>query len=266
MAAHAGTFDLGDQQLEFRFAGPACDAAPTLVLLHEGLGSAELWFDVPDVLAERSGLGVFAFSRAGYGRSSPVAVPRPLSYMHDEALRVLPRVLDAIGFQRGFLIGHSDGASIATIFAGGVQDHRLRGVSLMAPHFFVEDISVAAIAEARSNYEQGNLRDKLARYHMDVDSAFYGWNRAWLDPGFRSWDISDYLQHIRVPLQIIQGERDQYGTPAQLERARATCMCPLDVTLLPGVGHWPLREARDATFDLIAGFCARVLAFDNAAA
>jgi pimeloyl-ACP methyl ester carboxylesterase len=266
MPERTGRLDLDDLTLAYRFVGPACEAAPTLVLLHEGLGSAELWFDIPEALAAKTGFGVFAYSRAGYGQSSPVALPRPLSYMHDEALHVLPRVLDAIGFRRGFLIGHSDGASIAAIYAGGVPDHRVRGVSLIAPHFIVEDLSVAAIAKARAAYETGDLRKRLAKYHADVDGAFHGWNGAWLDPAFRRWDIGEYLPHIRVPLQIVQGENDQYGTARQIAVARENCMGPLDVTLLPGIGHWPQREARDATLDLLAGFCARVRAFDDASA
>ena len=189
--ASTGTLTIGDAELEYRFVGPQPDAAPTLVLLHEGLGSAALWGDFPEQLAAATGAGVFAYSRAGYGRSTPVPLPRPLDYMQREAFEVLPRVLDAIGFRRGLLIGHSDGASIATLYAGGVADHRIRGVSLIAPHFIVEDISVRSIAEIKQTYETTELRAKLSRWHADVDNAFYGWNDAWLDPKFRAWDISD---------------------------------------------------------------------------
>ena len=158
----AGTLKIGSSELEYRMIGPTPDKAPTIVLLHEGLGSAALWGDFPDLLQAATGVGVFAYSRAGYGASSPAALPRPLDYMHVEALEVLPRVLDTIGFRRGLLVGHSDGGSIAAIYAGGIQDHRIRGVSMIAPHFVVEDISVTSIAEIKTAYEQGDLKGRLA--------------------------------------------------------------------------------------------------------
>jgi pimeloyl-ACP methyl ester carboxylesterase len=179
--------------------------------------------------------------------------------MHDEALDVLPKLLDAIGFRRGILIGHSDGASIATIYAGSVQDHRIRGLSLMAPHFIVEDLSIDSIAAAKQVYESGDLKEKLARWHKDVDVAFRGWNEAWLDPQFREWDISDSLAYIRVPMQIVQGEADQYGTLRQVKIARDECYCPVDVTVLPGIGHAPHREAPNRTLIAMSDFVNRIL-------
>jgi pimeloyl-ACP methyl ester carboxylesterase len=179
--------------------------------------------------------------------------------MHSEALDVLPKLLDAIGFQRGLLLGHSDGASIAAIYAGGVADHRVRGVVMIAPHFIVEDISVSSIAGIKVAYETAGLRAKLARWHGDVDNAFYGWNGAWLDPGFRDWDISEYLAYIRVPVAILQGANDQYGTIRQIEVAREECYCPVDVTVIPGAGHQPHREAPSATLDAISEFANAVL-------
>ncbi len=145
-------------QLEYRMIGPSPDNAPTIVMLHEGLGSAGLWGDFPDKLQAATGAGVFVYSRAGYGASTPVKLPRPLDYMHVEALEVLPKLLDAIGFRRGLLLGHSDGASIAAIYAGAHQDHRVQGIALIAPHFIVEDISVASIAQIRAAYETTNLK------------------------------------------------------------------------------------------------------------
>lgn len=257
--APTGTLNISGGELEFRMSGPSPKDAPTLVLLHEGLGSAALWGDFPDRLAEATGAGVFAYSRAGYGASSPAALPRGADYMHREALEVLPRVLDSIGFRRGILIGHSDGASIAAIYAGGVQDHRVRGVALIAPHFIVEDISIASIAAAKTAYEQGDLKEKLARWHRNVDNAFYGWNDAWLDPAFRDWDISDYLAYMRVPLAIIQGEHDQYGTTRHIEIAREECYCPVDVTLIANAGHSPQRDAADITLKTLADFVNRIL-------
>lgn len=257
--ADRGFVDLGDQCLEYRFVGPQPDAAPTLVMLHEGLGCAGLWSDFPDKLQAATGAGVFAYSRAGYGASSPVALPRPLSYMHDEGLQVLPRLLDAIGFRRGILLGHSDGASIATIYAGSRQDHRVRGLSLLAPHFVVEDMCVESIAQAKVGYETTDLRAKLARWHQNVDVSFYGWNGAWLDPQFKKWDIREYLAYIRVPIQILQGEDDQYGTVLQIEIAEDECYCPVDVTMLAGVKHSPHREGQKQALEAVASFCNRIL-------
>src|ERR1700742_3563050 len=252
--APSGFLGIGDSDLEYRMIGPAADVAPTIVMLHEGLGSAALWGDFPDKLQAATGAGVFAYSRAGYGASSPVKLPRPIDYMHVEALEMLPKLLDAIGFQRGLLVGHSDGASIAAIYAGSHQDHRVQGIALMAPHFIVEDVSVASIAEIKRAYETSELKSKLSRWHRDVDNAFYGWNGAWLDPKFRDWDISEYLAYKRVPVAVIQGERDQYGTMRQVEIAREECYCPVDVTEIAGAGHSPHREAPAATLDAITQF------------
>src|SRR5712675_3578475 len=188
--ASSGFLRIGASDLEYRMIGPAPDDAPTIVMLHEGLGCAGLWGDFPDRLAAATSAGVFVYSRAGYGASTKVALPRPLDYMHIEALDVLPKLLDKIGFRRGLLLGHSDGASIAAIYAGSHQDHRVQGLVLIAPHFIVEDVSIDSIAQAKTAYEQGDLKARLARWHKHVDVAFRGWNDAWLDPAFRSWDIS----------------------------------------------------------------------------
>jgi pimeloyl-ACP methyl ester carboxylesterase len=255
----SGFLHIDNSDLEYRMIGPPPEQAPTIVMLHEGLGSAALWGDFPQLVREATGAGVFVYSRAGYGASSPVALPRPLDYMHREALDVLPKLLAHIGFRRGILVGHSDGASIAAIYAGGVQDHRIRAIALMAPHFIVEDISVTSIAEIKTTYEASSLRQKLARWHKDVDNAFYGWNGAWLDPKFLHWDISEYLAYIRVPVAIIQGADDQYGTIRQVEIAQEECYCPVEVTLLDGAGHSPHREAPVATLNAISDFANAVL-------
>jgi pimeloyl-ACP methyl ester carboxylesterase len=257
--APTGFLGIGAAELEYRMIGPAPEEAPTIVMLHEGLGSAALWGDFPEKLQAATGIGVFAYSRAGYGASTPVTLPRPLDYMHIEALEVLPKLLEAIGFRRGLLLGHSDGASIAAIYAGGVPDHRIRGVAMIAPHFFVEDVSVTSIAGIKQAYETTSLKAKLARWHRDVDNAFYGWNGAWLDPQFRAWDISEYLGYIRVPVAILQGADDQYGTIRQIEIAQEECYCPVDVTILPGAGHSPHREAPEATLHAISEFAGRIL-------
>jgi len=257
--APSGFLHIGGHHLEYRLIGPAPSETPTIVMLHEGLGSAALWGDFPDRLQAATGMGVFVYSRAGYGASTPVRLPRPLDYMSREALDVLPVLLDAIGFTRGVLLGHSDGASIAAIHAGGTGDHRVRGVVLIAPHFVVEDVSVASIAEIRKTFETTDLRAKLARWHQNVDNAFYGWNDAWLDPDFRRWDISGYLAYIRVPVAILQGANDQYGTIRQVEIAQEECYCPVDVTIIAGAGHSPHREVPELTLATISEFASRIL-------
>src|SRR5258706_6637685 len=160
-----GTLSIGASDLECRMIGPAPDEAPTIVMLHEGLGAVGLWRDFPDRLQAAAGACVFVYSRAGYGGSTPVELSRPLDYMHIEALEILPKLLDEIGFRRGLLLGHSDGASIAAIYAGGVQDHRIRGVAMIAPHFVVEEISVKSIAELKQANETTGLRSNLKRWH-----------------------------------------------------------------------------------------------------
>jgi pimeloyl-ACP methyl ester carboxylesterase len=255
----AGFLSIGSQRLEYRMIGPRPEAAPTIVMLHEGLGCVGLWGDFPDKLAAATGCGVFVYSRSGYGQSSPVSLPRPLSYMHDEARETLPRLLDAIGFQRGLLLGHSDGASIVAIYAGSHQDHRVGGLVLIAPHFFTEDPGIESIMQARTAYETGDLRVRLARWHNDVDNAFRGWNGAWLDPQFRKWDIIEYLAYIRVPVLIVQGKDDQYGTIKQIAIAERECYCPVEVALLQGARHSPQRDAPEETLKTISEFVARDL-------
>ena len=167
--------------------------------------------------------------------------------------------LSAIGFQRGVLFGHSDGASIATIYAGSVQDHRVRGLVLMAPHFFTEDMGLAQIRRTNAEYESGNLRAKLKRWHDDVDSAFHSWSWPWLNPEFRAWDITETLGYIRVPILIVQGADDQYGTIKQVEAAKQECYCPVETAILPGVRHSPHRDAPALTLDTVAAFINRLL-------
>jgi pimeloyl-ACP methyl ester carboxylesterase len=249
------------KHIEAAWHGAPPDRAPTLVLLHEGLGSVSMWRDFPATLAQRTGYGVLVYSRFGYGTSDRVKLPRPLSYMHDEALDVLPQVLDKASIKKTILIGHSDGASIATIYAGGGQDFRVRGLVLLAPHFFVEDISIESIAAAKVAYETGDLRERLMRHHGDnVDTAFRGWNEAWLDPGFRHWRIDDFVAHVRVPMLIVQGKDDQYGTLAQVRLAESDAYCPVETLILERCGHSPHIDRPAETLETIAEFVHRVLA------
>jgi pimeloyl-ACP methyl ester carboxylesterase len=259
--APKGILQIGHTGIEYRMIGPSPKEAATLVLLHEGLGSVGLWGDFPDKLSAATGAGVFVYSRKGHGLSNSTLELLPLNCMQVEALDILPRILDLIGFRRGMLIGHSDGASIATIYAGGVQDHRIRGLSLIAPHFIVEDCTIAAIKDAKRAYETGDLRAKLSRWHMNVDGAFNGWSNAWLNPAFRQWNISEALGYIRVPIQIIQGDYDPYGTSRQIEIAEEECYCPVDVTLLKGIGHLPHKEAQAETLKGIADYANHILKY-----
>ena len=226
-----------------------------LVLLHEGLGCVSMWRDFPDRLRAASGCSVFAWSRRGYGGSSPAPAPWPADYMHGEARHWLPLVLRATGFDDVVLIGHSDGASIATIHAGESPAPALRGLVLMAPHFFIEDVSVASIEQARLAYEAGDLRRRLERHHgANVDAAFRGWNRIWLDPAFRDWDIQAPLRDIQVPTLLLQGADDEYGTLAQIEAAQAAMAAPLTTVVLPECRHSPHRDQPDATVEAITAF------------
>src|SRR5262245_41398338 len=261
--ADRGMLELGPMRLEYRMIGPRPDAAPTIVMLHEGLGCVGLWNEFPDKLQAATGAGVFVYSRAGYGKSYPLSLPGPLTSIHEAARVVLPRWLDAIGCRCWLLLGYSDGASIAAIYAGSVEDYRVRGLVLMAPHFFTEDMGIAEIARAKEAYDSTDLRQRLARWHADVDNAFRGWNGAWLDPAFRAWDITEPLAYIRVPILIVQGEDDQYGTVKQIEVAQEECYCPVEVALLPGVRHAPHREAPALLLATVSEFTNRLLREHN---
>jgi len=254
----AGVIMANGKRLEAVAYGPQPSSAPTLVMLHEGLGCAALWRDFPRKLAAATGLGVFIYSRAGYGRSDPVDLPRPLDYMTREARFSLPEVLDAIGFRRGVLVGHSDGASIAAIYAGAHDDERVEGLVLIAPHVFTEPSGLASITEARLAYVAGDLRKRLAKYHAHVDSAFFGWNRAWLDPAFKAWNIEDFVNRWRVPSLLIQGADDQYGTIAQIRAIEKRTPAPVASLVLDGCRHAPHLEQPDATLDAVAALCAKI--------
>ncbi len=250
---------LDEKHLETAWCGPSPAEAPTLVLLHEGLGSVGLWRGFPASLQAATGCGVFAYSRFGYGRSDSVALPRALSYMHDEARDVLGRVLDAAGIGRCVLVGHSDGGSIAAIYAGEVHNPRVVGLALIAAHFFVEDVCVSSIAGIAREYEAGGLRARLARHHDDVAAAFRGWSGAWLDPAFRAWNITRQVEGIRVPMLLLQGADDPYGTVEQVRLAERHARCPVETMLIPGARHSPHIEAPEATCAAVAGFARRVL-------
>lgn len=225
-----------------------------LVLLHEGLGSINMWKSVPAELARMTGAPVLTYSRYGNGFSQVLEEPRVVSYMHDEALEALPDVLSAFNVQDAVLVGQSDGASIALIYAGEIGTH-VRGVVAEAPHVFVEDISVQSIEQAKVAYESAKLRPALARYHADVDKTFYGWNDIWLHPEFRSWNIQESVRKIRVPLLLVQGIDDEYGTMAQLDAITADARhARVDTLHLANCGHAPHRDRPDMVLPAIAAF------------
>ena len=250
----SGVLHIGNATLEYTIYGPSPAHAPTIVLLHEGLGCVSLWKDFPSKLSAATGHGVFVFSRAGYGNSSAATLPRSLDYMTREAVDILPLVLDEIEFQTGTLLGHSDGATIAAINAGLVKDPRVHALVVIAPHFFTEEMGLASIAQAKTAYENNNLKDRLAQHHRDVDNAFYGWNNAWLDPDFKKWKVCHVIDGIQVPVLAIQGEDDQYGTIAQIDSLQDRLPTPPQVVLLPNCAHSPHREQTKQTVEIIYRF------------
>lgn len=248
----------GGHRIEYERIETAAPARPTLVLLHEGLGSVAMWRDFPGRLAHATGCNALVYSRYGYGRSDPLAAPRTVRYMHDEALCALPDLLDQLGIERPILVGHSDGGSIALIHAGA-RRRAVAAVVTLAAHVLVEDVSVSSIAAAKVAFETGDLRAKLARYHADVDSAFWGWNRIWLHPDFRAWNIEEYLPGIDRPVLAIQGEDDEYGTMEQMRRIGAQVK-DVELLELEDCRHSPHKDQPQAVLDAVTRFVDRVTA------
>lgn len=251
-------FDIAGARLEARWIGPPPASAPTLVFLHEGLGSVSTWRNFPDRLAERTGSGALVYSRAGYGKSSPAALPRTVRFMHDEA-EVLGRVLEQAAIRDAVLVGHSDGASISLIHAGSGQASALRGLVLEAPHVFTEPSGLASIARMREIYRSTDLRERLARHHgANTEIAFRGWNDVWLHPGFEAWNIEEVLPRITVPMLILQGEEDEYGTWRQVDAIERQSGGPVDTVAIPACGHAPHREQPERTLEEMADFIDRL--------
>lgn len=252
----------GPLRIEYRWVNEAAGDAPLAVFLHEGLGSLAMWRDWPQSLCEQLGMRGLVYSRPGYGRSTPRAhdVKWPVDFMTAQARDILPALLDALNIdmrqrQRMWLVGHSDGGSIALLYAA-LYPEALAGAVAIAPHVFVEDISVQSIAQTKQLYETTDLRGKLSRYHADVDSAFYGWNDIWLNPAFRQWTIAEELPAIREPLLAVQGHDDHYGTMAQIETI-AQRVPHARLVKLDACGHSPHRDAPRALNEAIAAFIVR---------
>jgi pimeloyl-ACP methyl ester carboxylesterase len=225
-----------------------------LVLLHEGLGSVGLWRGFPQALHEATGRRVLSFSRYGHGRSQPPPQPRTPAFFHTEALDVLPALLAALDAPRPILVGHSDGASIALIHAGR---HPVTALVLLAPHVFVEDVTVAAIRETREQYVGGDLRARMARHHDDPDAAFWGWCDVWLDPAFRAWELDGDVARVRAPALLIQGADDPYGSLEQLDRIEAATAGAAR-RIVVGGGHSPHLEHPERVVAAIGAFAAEL--------
>ena len=226
-----------------------------LVFLHEGLGSLSAWRDFPERVVRATGCAAVVYSRYGYGQSDVLQAPFAVDYMHREALDVLPGLLAGLEIADPILIGHSDGASIALIHAGA--RHPVRALIAMAPHVFVEDISVESIAASKVTFETTDLPERLARHHRDARRTFYGWNDIWLHPDFRSWNIETSLPPIACPVLVIQGEQDQYGTMAQVEAITRQVRGPCEVVKLADCGHSPHRDQPDKTIAAVTAFVQR---------
>lgn len=232
-------------------------AEPTLVFLHEGLGSIRRWRDFPQRVASATGRRVLVYDRYGCGDSEPVAEAKAgVRYLHREALRALPELLNALKIENPVLVGHSDGASIALIHAGA--GHPVRGLALLAPHVFAEPEGLASIREARRQFETTDFPERMRKYHRDPRKTFYLWNDAWLDPEFERWNIEEYLAPIRCPVLLIQGEDDQYGTLAQLDAIRRQVGGPCDVLVLPQCGHSPSKDQPETVLLSLSNFMKRI--------
>jgi pimeloyl-ACP methyl ester carboxylesterase len=245
------------KRLETLWIEPAAPVArPTIVMLHEGLGSIALWKDFPHRLASRTGCRVLVYSRYGHGNSDKLMEKRQVAFMHHEGEVALPELLDKLGIAQPILLGHSDGGSISLIFAGKYPE-RPRALILEAPHVFVEDLSVTSITQAKTNYQTTDFPQKLGRYHQHVDATFWGWNDVWLDPEFRSWNIEEYVPAIRCPILCIQGEEDEYGTIAQVKAIQAQ-VPGTEIVMLAKCKHSPHRDQPEALLDRMADFVAGV--------
>jgi len=229
-------------------------ARPTLIFLHEGLGSIRQWRDFPLKVVAATGCRALVYDRYGYGQSDVLEEPRRgVRFMHDEALVFLPDLRKKLGVDDAILIGHSDGASIALIHAGA--GHRARGVAVMAPHVFIEPLCLRSIEAAARSFETTELAARLARYHRDARKTFYGWADVWTEENFKRWDIrEEYLPHIRCPVLAIQGERDEYGTMAQLDEIAQRVAAPCEPLKLADCGHTPFRAQPEKTLAAVTRF------------
>lgn len=254
-----GFVQIDGHELEYQLIPAHQINRPTLVLLHEGLGSVSMWRDFPARLAAATGCRTLVYSRHGYGQSDVLEASFTTDFMHHEGRDVLPQLLAALDIERPVLVGHSDGASIALLHAGDDR-HEIAGLVVMAPHCFVEDVSIRSIEAAKRAFETTDLPARLAKYHRDVRRTFYGWNDIWLHPDFRAWNIEDCLAGIRCPILAIQGVDDEYGTMAQIEAiaARAGAAPEVELLKLADCRHSPHRDQAQAVVDAVVRFVERL--------
>lgn len=250
------------RRLEYQWVGAADAAAPTLAFLHEGLGSVSMWRDFPADVAEAAGCRALVYSRWGNGASEPITTPRAVDYLYDEALKSLPEVLIKLAVREPILIGHSDGGSISLIYAGSGAANGAgpppKAMILLAPHVFVEEISVAGTREAKAMFENGELGQRLRRHHDDAEGMFRAWSDIWRHPDFFSWNIEEYLANISCPILVIQGQDDEYGSRKQVESIVARSGGPVDVLMLENCGHSPHREMREAVLAAATAFVDKI--------
>ena len=242
------------RSLSYEWIDSGPRGAPALVFLHEGLGSIRQWRDFPAKVAAATGCRALVYDRYGYGQSDVLVAPRrSVRFMHDEALRFLPALLERLEVDNPLLVGHSDGASIALIHAGA--GYAVRAVVAMAPHVFIEEICLSAIAAAKKTFETTDLPARLGRYHRDARKTFYGWADVWLDPEFKEWDIrGDFLPKVRCPVLAIQGHDDEYGTMEQLEEIKRRVAGPCELMKLEQCGHAPFRDQPEIVSAKVAAF------------
>ncbi len=240
-------------RLDHRWIDGTAPAAPTLVFLHEGLGSIGLWRDFPERVAAATGAPTLVYSRLGHGRSDPFLYRRGMDYLHREALDVLPAVLDHFGIENPVLVGHSDGASIALIHAAS-SGRPVRGLVLEAPHSFVEPVTLAGIRDAVEAARTTDLLEKMGRHHNDAPALFSAWADTWLTPPFADWNIEALLPAILCPTLVIQGEADEYGTPEQVHAITRQASGPAEGLLLPDCRHTPHRDQPEAVLDATVRF------------
>ena len=243
--------------LEVRQVAGQDAGRPVIVFLHEGLGSISMWRDFPEKVVARTGCSAMVYSRYGYGNSEVLRGERPVNYMHREALAVLPELLKKLEVNNPILLGHSDGGSIALIYAGSstaTADEQVKALILLAPHVFVEDVSIRSIVAAKMAFESSDLGAKLGRYHKDPEATFWGWNRIWLHPEFRNWNIEEFLPRITCPVLAIQGFEDEYGTLAQLDAIEGQVAGGIKRVHLENCRHSPHRDQADRTVEAIGAF------------
>jgi pimeloyl-ACP methyl ester carboxylesterase len=255
LAAMRSTIHAAGHEIEYDLLNPDGEA-PWVVFLHEGLGCIDLWRGFPDDVAAATGRPVLVYSRYGYGTSDVFTEPRGVDFMHHEALVTLPEVLRSFGIERPILVGHSDGASIALIYAGA--GHPVAGIAAFAPHVFVEPEAIASIEVARERFATTDLANRMGRYHRDPVATFRGWNDIWLDPAFKEWDITEYLPQISCPVLLVQGLDDEYGTLAQLDTVEKAVTGPVERLELSDCRHSPHIDRRPETLQATTRFISSI--------